>query len=163
MLTTMKNESGTRNVVAVQRGLALRCKGWMQEGILRMLENTVQNGEDPENLIIYGGQGKAARNWESYWALVESLKGLENDETLVVQSGKPVGIFKTRVESPRVIIANTHLVPKWATWENFRELEAKVWPLLTRREIGPVVHAALPLAEAAAAHRLEFRGRCRGP
>lgn len=125
MLTTMKNESGTRNVVAVQRGLALRCKGWMQEGILRMLENTVQNGEDPENLIIYGGQGKAARNWESYWALVESLKRLENDETLVVQSGKPVGIFKTRVESPRVIIANTHLVPKWATWENFRELEAK--------------------------------------
>ena len=124
MLATMKPKEMSKKV-AVQTGLELRCKGWMQESILRMLENTVQNGEDPERLIIYGGQAKAARNWESYWALVECLKKLENDETLVVQSGKPVGIFKTRPESPRVIIANTHLVPKWATWEKYRELEAK--------------------------------------
>lgn len=124
MLATMK-EREMSHKVAAQTGLNLRCKGWMQESILRLLENTVQNGEDPERLIIYGGQGKAARNWESFWAIVQCLKNLENDETLVIQSGKPVGVFKTRLESPRVIIANTHLVPKWATWENFRALEAK--------------------------------------
>ena len=111
--------------VSAHTGLQLRCKGWMQESILRMLENTVQNGIDPENLVIYGGQGRAARNWDSFWQIVDCLKALEDDETLIVQSGKPVGIVRTRPESPRVIIANTHLVPRWATWENYRALEKK--------------------------------------
>ena len=112
-----------QTTVAVQTGLVIRCKGWIQESILRMLENTVQNGEDPARLIIYGGEAKAARSWESYWAIVDLLQKLEDDETLVIQSGKPVGVFKTRRESPRVIIANSHLVPRWATWDNFRKLE----------------------------------------
>ena len=110
--------------VKAKRGNELRCKGWKQEAILRMLENNLENAEIPEELIIYGGTGKAARNWESYERIVESLKELEHDETVLVQSGKPVGIFKTRKESPRVLIANSNLVPKWSTWEKFYELEA---------------------------------------
>jgi urocanate hydratase len=111
--------------VVAQTGLDIRCKGWIQESILRMLENTVQNGEDPDRLIIYGGEAKAARSWESYFAIVDLLKNLQGDETLVIQSGKPVGVFRTRTESPRVILANSHLVPRWATWDNFRKLERK--------------------------------------
>ncbi|RLF48113.1 MAG: urocanate hydratase [Thermoplasmata archaeon] len=109
--------------IKAARGKSLRCKGWRQEGILRMLENNLENAEKPEELIIYGGSGKAARNWECYHKIVESLKELEEDETLLIQSGKPVGIFKTRKESPIVLIANSNLVPKWSTWEKFYELE----------------------------------------
>jgi len=107
------------------RGTDLSCKGWIQEAAMRMLMNNLDpdNAEKPEELIVYGGSGKAARNWESYNAIIESLKKLENDETLLVQSGKPVGIFKTHIDAPRVIISNSMLVPDWANWDEFRRLE----------------------------------------
>lgn len=107
------------------RGDTLRCKGWRQEGILRMLENTVANGEKPAELIVYGGSGRAARNWESFHAIVAALKALGNDETLVIQSGKPVAVFHTHAMAPKVVTANTNLVGKWATWPVYRALEAK--------------------------------------
>ena len=111
--------------IEIGRGPNLRCKGWRQEGILRMLENTLANGEKPEELIVYGGSGRVARNWESFHAIVATLKSLADDETLVVQSGKPVAAFRTTPMSPKVITANTNLVGKWATWPVYRELEAK--------------------------------------
>ncbi len=113
-----------KNVKAAH-GLKLSCKGWPQEAALRMLNNNLDPAvaEKPDELIVYGGSGKAARNWESYAAIVKSLKSLGNDETLLVQSGKPVGIFQTHDYAPRVLIANSHLVPAWATWEKFRQLE----------------------------------------
>ena len=106
-------------------GTKISCKGWIQEAAMRMLMNNLdpEVAEKPEKLIIYGGSGKAARNWESYEAIVNSLKELENDETLLIQSGKPVGIFKTYTDAPRVIISNAMLVPDWATWDEFRRLE----------------------------------------
>jgi urocanate hydratase len=113
-----------RNIKA-RRGNKLACKGWRQEAILRMLQNNLENAEKPEELIIYGGTGKAARNWECYDAIVKSLTELDEDDTLLVQSGKPVGVFKTTKLAPRVLIANAHLVPRWSTWEVFHELEAK--------------------------------------
>jgi urocanate hydratase len=109
--------------VRAQRGDVLRCKGWRQETILRMLENNMENAEHPEKLIIYGGNGKCARNWESYHAIVKSLKELENDETLVVQSGMPVAIFKTHKYAPVVVMATTNIMK--ATWPTFYDLEAK--------------------------------------
>ncbi|HWR27488.1 MAG TPA: urocanate hydratase, partial [Candidatus Thermoplasmatota archaeon] len=109
--------------VKVQRGNTLRCKGWKQEAILRMLENNLENAEKPEDLIIYGGTGKAARNWKCYDAIVDALKNLGHDETLLVQSGKPVAIFRTWTTAPRVLMANSNLVPHWSTWEQFRKLE----------------------------------------
>jgi urocanate hydratase len=111
--------------VKAPRGDHISCKGWQQEAALRMLNNNLDEevAEKPQELIIYGGSGKAARNWECYHAMVESLKSLENDETLLVQSGKPVGIFRTHTYAPRVLIANSLLVPAWATWKKFRELE----------------------------------------
>ena len=111
--------------VKAPRGNTISCKGWHQEAALRMLQNNLDEevAEKPQELIIYGGSGKAARNWECYHAIVDSLRNLENDETLLVQSGKPVGVFKTHPYAPRVLIANSLLVPAWATWEKFRELE----------------------------------------
>lgn len=112
--------------VRAPRGSRLHTKGWSQEGALRMLMNNLdpEVAEKPQELIVYGGTGKAARNWDCFRAIVSSLKKLENDETLVVQSGKPVGIFKTHSEAPRVLISNAMIVPKWATWDEFRRLEA---------------------------------------
>ena len=110
-------------LIKATTGRNLRCKGWKQEAILRMLENNLENAEIPEELIIYGGTGKAARNWECYDKIVETLKNLENDETMVIQSGKPVGVFKTWSNSPRVVMANSNIVPHWSTWEKFYELE----------------------------------------
>jgi len=106
-------------------GKELSCKGWIQEAALRMLHNNLDPdvAERPEDLIVYGGSGKAARNWESFDAIVKSLKELESDETLLVQSGKPVAVFKTHTNAPRVIISNSMLVPDWATWDEFRRLE----------------------------------------
>jgi len=106
-------------------GNKLICKGWIQEAAMRMLMNNLdpQVAERPEDLIIYGGSGKAARNWDCYNAIISSLKNLDNDETLVVQSGKPVAIFKTHLNAPRVIISNAMLVPDWATWDEFRRLD----------------------------------------
>ena len=119
-------ENVTRRIRA-PRGTTLSCKGWHQEAALRMLMNNLdpEVAERPDELIVYGGTGKAARNWECYEAIVASLRSLENDETLLVQSGKPVGIFKTHEEAPRVLISNAMLVPAWATWDHFRDLEAQ--------------------------------------
>lgn len=111
-----------RNIKA-DRGPELSCKGWRQEAILRMLQNNLENAEKPEELIIYGGTGKAARNWECFDAIVETLKNLEEDETMLVQSGKPVGVFKTRKEAPMVLTANSNIVPHWSDWDKFYELE----------------------------------------
>jgi urocanate hydratase len=111
--------------ITVTKGTNLRCKGWKQEGILRMLENNLTNAELPEQLIIYGGTGKAARNWKSYDAIVSTLKKLDHDDTMLIQSGKPVAVFKTWTNTPRVLIANSNLVPHWSTWEHFRKLEAQ--------------------------------------
>ncbi len=115
---------GTR-VIKAPHGSALSCKGWPQEAALRMLMNNLDPdvAERPDDLVVYGGSGKAARNWESFDAIVASLRALEHDETLLVQSGKPVAIFRTHTGAPRVLIANALLVPAWATWETFRDLE----------------------------------------
>jgi urocanate hydratase len=109
------------SVIKAATGKNLRCKGWKQEAILRMLENNIENAEMPEELIIYGGTGKAARNWECYEKIVDTLKNLDNDETMVIQSGKPVAVFKTWENSPRIVMANSNLVPKWSNWEEFRK------------------------------------------
>src|SRR5437660_12261824 len=116
--------TATRTVRA-PRGTSLTCKGWPQEAALRMLMNNLdpEVAERPDDLIVYGGSGKAARNWAAFDAIVRSLVALEHDETLLVQSGKPVGIFQTHPGAPRVLIANALIVPAWATWENFRDLE----------------------------------------
>ena len=111
--------------VKARRGKRIVCKSWRQEAILRMLQNNLENAEKPEDLIIYGGTGKAARNWDCYHAIVRSLTELGDDETLLIQSGKPVGVFRTTKIAPRVLTANAHLVPRWSTWEVFHELEAK--------------------------------------
>lgn len=107
------------------RGTQISCKGWQQEAALRMLMNNLdpEVGERPEDLVVYGGRGKAARNWECFHAIVHSLRNLENDETLLIQSGKPVGIFRTHTYAPRVLIANANLVGHWDDWKNFNELE----------------------------------------
>ena len=117
--------SDNRKIIKAPTGTEIRCKGWIQEAAMRMLMNNLdpEVAEKPEELIVYGGSGKAARNWEAFEAIVNSLENLENDETLLIQSGKPVGIFKTHTNSPRVIISNAMLVPDWATWDEFRRLE----------------------------------------
>ena len=115
---------GTR-IIRAPRGSALSCKGWPQEAALRMLMNNLDPdvAERPDDLVVYGGSGKAARNWESFDAIVVALRALDHDETLLVQSGKPVAVFRTHPGAPRVLIANALLVPAWATWETFRDLE----------------------------------------
>ena len=116
-----------KEILRAPRGNTLRCKGWVQEAALRMLLNNLdpEVAEDPANLVVYGGSGKAARNWEAFENIVKSLESLENDETLLVQSGKPVGILRSHTDAPRVLIANSNLVGQWATWDHFRELERK--------------------------------------
>jgi len=113
--------------IKANHGSTLSCKGWHQEAALRMLMNNLDPdvAEKPEDLVVYGGTGKAARNWECFDRIVSTLQRLENDETLLIQSGKPVGVFSTHEEAPRVLIANSNLVPRWGTWEVFRELERK--------------------------------------
>ncbi|AHV96372.1 urocanate hydratase [Paenibacillus sabinae] len=120
--------------ITAARGGELRCKGWRQEALLRMLENVLENGENQKELIVYASLGKAARNWPSYRAIVDTLKNLEEDETLVIQSGKPIGIFRTHRQAPLVVMANCNLVGRWATSENFYELQDKgliIWGGLT--------------------------------
>src|SRR4026207_1257381 len=113
-------------LIRAPRGTTRSCKGWPQEAALRMLMNNLDPdvAERPDGLVVYGGTGKGARSRPAFDAIVSALKSLEHDETLLVQSGKPVGIFRTHPWAPRVLIANALLVPKWATWEKFRELEA---------------------------------------
>lgn len=121
----MSNQRKTEEIKA-PTGTQISCKGWIQEAAMRMLMNNLdpQVAENPAVLIVYGGKGKAARNWDSFYAIINSLKELENDETLLIQSGKPVAVFKTHENAPRVIISNSMLVPDWANWDEFRRLEA---------------------------------------
>ena len=121
-MTTRKDSS---RVIRAPHGSSLSARSWLTEAPLRMLMNNLdpEVAERPEELVVYGGIGRAARNWECYDAIVESLKRLEDDETLLVQSGKPVGIFPTHKDAPRVLIANSNLVPAWANWEHFNELD----------------------------------------
>ncbi len=113
-------------VVRAPRGSEITCRSWQQEAAMRMLMNNLdpEVAEKPDELVVYGGTGRAARSWDCFDAIVKALRELENDETLLVQSGKPVGVLKTHARAPRVLIANSNLVPKWATWEKFREFEA---------------------------------------
>ncbi|WP_155948843.1 urocanate hydratase [Mycobacterium sp. URHB0044] len=122
----MATIAGPRPVRAA-RGTELTCKGWQQEAVLRMLMNNLdpEVAEHPDDLVVYGGTGRAARSWPAFDALVRTLRGLEDDETMLVQSGKPVGVFRTNVWAPRVLIANSNLVGDWANWEQFRKLEAE--------------------------------------
>jgi urocanate hydratase len=121
----MATAIGARRTVRAPRGTQVSCKGWQQEAALRMLMNNLDPdvAEKPQELVIYGGSGKAARSWEAFDAIVRALRELEGDETLLVQSGKPVGVFQTHSDAPRVLIANANLVGRWATWEHFRDLE----------------------------------------
>ena len=116
----------TKRVIKAPTGNKITCKNWTSEAAMRMLMNNLdpEVAECPEDLIVYGGGGKAARNWECYDKIIESLKNLEDNETLLVQSGKPVAVFKTHTNAPRVIISNAQLVPAWATWDEFRRLDA---------------------------------------
>src|SRR5687768_12921794 len=116
----------SQRTIRAPRGTEISCRGWQQEAALRMLMNNLdpEVAERPEQLIVYGGIGKAARNWQCYDAIVATLKRLGNDETLLVQSGKPVGVFRTHENAPRVLIANSNLVPHWGTWDEFRRLDA---------------------------------------
>ena len=113
--------------VRAPRGTQLTCKNWLIEAAWRMLQNNLdpEVAENPDALVVYGGIGKAARNWDCFEAIERSLRQLGEDETLLVQSGKPVGVFRTHADAPRVLIANSNLVPKWATWEHFNELDRK--------------------------------------
>src|SRR5512135_1011656 len=112
-------------IIHAPRGTQISCKGWQQEAVLRMLMNNLDPdvAEKPDELIVYGGRGRAARNWDAFDAIVKSLRELESDETLLVQSGKPVGVFRTHPDAPRVLIANSNIVPAWATQENFDKWE----------------------------------------
>src|ERR1700751_2510679 len=116
-----------KRVIKSPTGTELNCKNWITEAAYRMLQNNLdpEVAERPEDLVVYGGIGKAARNWAAFERIVDSLKNLEADETLLVQSGKPVGVFRTHTGAPRVLIANSNLVPKWANWEHFNALDRK--------------------------------------
>src|SRR5690606_11454069 len=120
------SQTGKRTIKA-PTGTALNCKNWVSEAAYRMIQNNLdpEVAERPEDLVVYGGIGKAARNWESFDKILECLKNLNEDETLMVQSGKPVGVLRSHKNAPRVLIANSNLVGRWANWEHFRELEEK--------------------------------------
>ncbi|MFZ2752875.1 MAG: urocanate hydratase, partial [Lysobacteraceae bacterium] len=121
------NRHDPSRVIRAPRGTELSCKSWLTEAAYRMLQNNLdpEVAERPEDLVVYGGIGRAARDWSCYDAILESLRNLEDNETLLVQSGKPVGIFPTHADAPRVLIANSNLVPHWATWDHFNELDKK--------------------------------------
>ena len=127
MSNTQDPRFDASRVIRAPRGTALNCKSWLTEAPFRMLQNNLdaEVAEDPKNLVVYGGIGRAARDWECFDKILETLKELNDDETLLVQSGKPVGVFKTHTNAPRVLIANSNLVPKWANWEHFNELDRK--------------------------------------
>jgi urocanate hydratase len=154
--------------VAPETGGKLRCRGWRQEGLLRLLENTIANGERPDDLVIYGGSAQAVRNWDCYRVTASSLRELDRDETLVMQSGKPVAIFRTTPDSPRVLVSTAQLVPRWATWPVFHRLRAQglimygqytagAWQYIGRQGILQSTYETL--AECARQH---FGGTLRG-
>ena len=119
------NRLDNSRVIRAAHGTELSAKSWLTEAPLRMLMNNLDPdvAEDPAALVVYGGIGRAARNWECYDKIVETLQRLEDDQTLLIQSGKPVGVFQTHKDAPRVLLANSNLVPEWATWEHFNELD----------------------------------------
>src|SRR5881398_2483236 len=121
----MSNRRDNSRHIRARRGSEIVARHWTTEAAVRMLMNNLDDdvAEDPQSLVVYGGIGRAARNWECFDKIVETLERLEEDQTLLVQSGKPVGVFRTHNDAPRVLIANSNLVPKWATWEHFNELE----------------------------------------
>ena len=114
-------------VIRAPRGSELSCKSWLTEAAYRMIQNNLdaEVAENPQALVVYGGIGRAARNWECYDQILASLRELEDDQTLLIQSGKPVGVFETHKDAPRVLIANSNLVPRWSNWEHFSELDRK--------------------------------------
>jgi urocanate hydratase len=116
-----------KRVIKAEHGTQLQAKSWLTEAALRMLHNNLDPNvaEDPDSLIVYGGLGKAARNWECFEIIEDTLKQLGDDQTLLIQSGKPVGVFRTHEDAPRVLIANSNIVPHWANWEHFNELDKK--------------------------------------
>src|SRR3984893_13040085 len=136
--------SGPRTVHA-PRGTAITCKGWQQEAAMRMIMNNLdpEVAERPDDLVVYGGSGRAARSWAAFDAIVRSLQSLENNETLLVQSGKPVGIFRTHADAPRVLIANSNLVPHWGNWDEFRRLEALGLTMYGQMKAGPWIYLCL--------------------
>jgi urocanate hydratase len=158
------------HAIRAYRGSRLHTKGWSQEGALRMLMNNLdpEVAEKPAELIVYGGTGKAARTWECYHAIVGSLKKLQNDETLIVQSGKPVAVFKTHEAAPRVLIANSLIVPKWATWDEFRRLEGLGLTMYGQMTAGSWIYIGTQgilqgtYETLSAAARQHFRGTLRG-
>ena len=121
------NRSDSRRIIRAATGTQLSARSWLTEAPLRMLMNNLDPAvaERPEELVVYGGIGRAARNWECFDAIVATLKRLEADQTLLIQSGKPVGVFTTHADAPRVLLANSNLVPRWSTWEHFNELDRK--------------------------------------
>ncbi len=125
MTTSSSTTSSVARVVRAPHGTELHCENWLIEAAYRMIQNNLDPdvAERPEDLVVYGGIGKAARNWDCFNAILTSLRQLKADETLLVQSGKPVGVFRTHADAPRVLIANSNLVPHWATWEHFHELD----------------------------------------
>ncbi len=134
MTTTVRETTGQTGRITAARGTALRCRGWRQEGLLRMLENNLENGERPEDLVVYASFAKAARDWDAYHAIVAALKRLGDDETLLIQSGKPIGVFRTHDRAPLVLMANGNLVGRWATPEVFWDLADRgltIWGGLT--------------------------------
>ncbi|MDH4190367.1 MAG: urocanate hydratase [Betaproteobacteria bacterium] len=131
-------------VIRAPRGPQKTCKNWVTEAAYRMIQNNLdaEVGENPQHLVVYGGIGRAARNWECYDKILEMLRELDDDETLLVQSGKPVGVFRTHVDAPRVLIANSNLVPKWATWEHFNELDRKGLMMFGQMTAGSWIYIA---------------------
>src|SRR4249920_1690401 len=121
------NRSDSRRIIRAATGTQLTAKSWLTEAPLRMLMNNLDPAvaERPEELVVYGGIGRAARDWECFDRIVETLKRLEADQTLLIQTGKPVGVFQTHADAPRVLLANSNLVPRWSTWEHFNELDRK--------------------------------------
>jgi urocanate hydratase len=125
--TRRATSSAQARPVKAPTGSTLHCKNWLIEAAYRMIQNNLDPAvaENPDALVVYGGIGKAARDWGSFEVILDSLKKLGEDETLLIQSGKPVGVFRTHADAPRVLLANSNLVPKWATWEHFHELDRK--------------------------------------
>lgn len=142
-LSTPPQQSAQR-VIRAPRGTQLTCKNWLIEAAYRMIQNNLDPdvAENPQALVVYGGIGKAARNWECFDAILRELRALKEDETLLVQSGKPVGVFRTHVDAPRVLIANSNLVPKWATWEHFHELDRKGLMMFGQMTAGSWIYIA---------------------
>src|SRR5574341_1893188 len=126
-LSATARQAHSARVVRAPRGTTLTCKSWTIEAAYRMLQNNLdpEVAERPSDLVVYGGIGRAARNWECFDEILEALRNLNDDESLLIQSGKPVGVFRTHPDAPRVLIANSNLVPRWASWEHFNELDRK--------------------------------------